>query len=59
MPSFLSVEQTHCLIADPDEGWIMRHQMAGGKTVSVAGVAQTEIVKGNVTIRLECQFRAG
>jgi hypothetical protein len=47
------VEQAHCLIAGPDEGWIMRHQIAGGKPFFVAGVAQTEIVKGNVTIRLE------
>ena len=53
------VEQAHCLIADPDEGWIMRHQIAGGKPVLVRGVARTEIVKGNVSIRLERQFRAG
>jgi hypothetical protein len=53
------VEQAHCLIADPDEGWIMRHQVAGGKPVFVGGVARTEIVKGNVSIRLERQFPAG
>ena len=53
------VEQHFSLIADPDEGWIMRHHTVGGKPVFAAGVAQTEIVKGDVSIRLERQFRAG
>ena len=52
-------EQAHCLIADPDEGWIMRYRLAGGKPVFVGRAAQTEIVKGNISIRLERQFRSG
>jgi hypothetical protein len=53
------VEQAHCLIADPDEGWIVRHQIVGGKPVFIGRVAQTEIVTGNISIRLERQFRSG
>lgn len=47
------IEQTYCLVADPNEGQVTRGRTVHGKPLYFNGVAQIETVKGNVTIRLE------
>jgi hypothetical protein len=46
------IEQIHCQTADPDQGWVCRPRMVKGKPVIFGDAFQTEIVKGNVVVRL-------
>ncbi|SHJ71257.1 hypothetical protein SAMN05444159_1292 [Bradyrhizobium lablabi] len=47
------VEQKYCVSADPEEGSVCRNRTVNGSPVFHYGIAQTEIVKGEVTVRLE------
>jgi hypothetical protein len=46
------VEQIYPRTAEPDEGWVCRPRMIKGKPVVFGDAFQTEIVKGNVVVRL-------
>jgi hypothetical protein len=46
------IEQTHQITADPEEGWVRRYRSVKGNPVIFGDVFQTEIVKGNVVVRL-------
>jgi hypothetical protein len=47
------VEQHEVDITDSNEGWISRLRMSRGGPLVWGGKFQTEVIKGNVEIRLE------